>query len=192
MLGARVNVSAEELLKKIDSSAATQRLKAVETLARLYATGGLPRRERAFAEDAFRSLAYDGDMVLRRVLAEALKTAPTLPADIALALASDRPEVAAPMLLASPALGTAELIRIAGDNPGEHRLAIARRDPLDLTVADALCRCADEETVLTLLGNGGAELAPETLEWLLEQRAEWDRIAHAIARRLLAQERAAA
>jgi uncharacterized protein (DUF2336 family) len=170
------------LLRAAEAPSWTERAKAVGKLAMLYSGGGLAEAERLAAEELFRALAEDSEAVVRRLVAEWLKDAPRLPREIALALAMDRPEIAAPILTHSSALAAADLIRVIREHPGEHRAAIAKRLSLAAEVVDALCRCGDEQVVATVLQNDAAEVPGPTLEWLLEARAAWQCVGTAAAR----------
>jgi uncharacterized protein (DUF2336 family) len=133
----------QDLLRSLDGSSLTVRAKQAERLAALYCRGALDAVERSVAEEAFRLLSYDSEIIVRRLLAECLKEAQALPRDIALALATDKAEIAVPFIEGSPALGEHDLLAILRDHPGPHRLAIARRSGLPRRVSDALCDCGD-------------------------------------------------
>jgi uncharacterized protein (DUF2336 family) len=179
----RTNENFWDLLRLAEGPSWTERAKAVCKLAAAYDASVLGETERLAAEELFRALAHDSETVVRRLLAEWLKDSRQLPRDIALALAMDCPEVAAPILTHSAALEAEDLLRVVREHPGEHRAAVARRFALAAEVADALCRCGDERAVATLLENEAAEVPERTLAWLLEARATWHGIGPAIARR---------
>ena len=151
LLGQVEKLPRQDLLRSLDTSSLAVRAKHAERLAALYCHGTLDARERNIAEEAFRLLRYDSEMIVRRLLAECLKDAPLLPRDIALALATDKAEIAVPFIEGSPALGEHDLLAILHDHPGPHRLAIARRRDLPKRVSDALCRCADAAPVTATL-----------------------------------------
>jgi uncharacterized protein (DUF2336 family) len=160
-----------------------ERAKATGKLASAYVAGALGETERLAAEELFRELAHDGDTVVRRLLAEWLKDAPSLPRDVALALAMDCPEVATPILAHSEVLEPEDLLRVIREHPGAHRAAIARRLALAAEVVDALCRCGDERAVATLLQNERAHVPDPTLDWLLAARSAWECVGREAARR---------
>jgi uncharacterized protein (DUF2336 family) len=172
-----------DLMQDAEGPFWTERAKAVGKLAALYSEHVLSDTERLAAENLFRSIAQDGELIIRRLVAEWLKDAPWLPRDIALALAMDCPEVAGPVLERSPALDTQDLLQVLREHPGEHRAAIARRLSLAAEVVDALCRVGDEEAVATLLDNLDAKVPQRTLDWLLEARSAWRRVGAAAERR---------
>lgn len=117
----------------------------IERIAARYAAGTLSQSDRRVAEDLFRLAIYDGEILVRQVVAESLKRTAWLPRDIALALARDTPEVARPLLLCSPALSADDLIAIARDGSWLHRKAIAERATLSPRVAEALGETVEME-----------------------------------------------
>jgi uncharacterized protein (DUF2336 family) len=175
--------AAAELMRDLEAPSWTARARAAERLATDFCAGALDDAARSAAEDGFRMLVHDSEVLVRRVLAECLKRA-ALPHDIAVALATDVPDVAVPLLEHSPALADDDLLRIMRLYPGEHRAAIARRRTVSEPVADALCRCAGEAVVAELLRNRGALVAARTLRWLIGRRADWQSVTAPAARRL--------
>ena len=168
-------------MRAIDAPSWAARAKSAERIAALYCRSGLDPATRRVAEEAFRVLRYDSEAVVRRLLAECLKDAPHLPRDIAMSLATDAAEVAAPFLAHSPALGERDLIAILRDHPGPYRMAVARRQPLSEAVADALCRCGDRTVVLAVLGNEAAMIGEATLHAVLDDAGDADRHRRAVA-----------
>jgi uncharacterized protein (DUF2336 family) len=161
------------------------RAKDAERLASRYADGALSAAQRREAEQMFRLLRYDGEIWVRRVVADALKECAALPAEIALLYAEDHEEVAAPLIERSPALRDADLIAIVRQQAGAHRVAVARRRRVPARVAETLCRCGENAAVTALLANPGAELSSPVLHSLLDRCGEWPGIAQAVARRLI-------
>jgi uncharacterized protein (DUF2336 family) len=161
------------------------RAKCADRLASQYADGKLGLAERPEAEQALRLLRYDGETWVRRVVADAVKSTPFLPAEIAYLFATDRDEVAVPLIENSPVLRERDLLTLVRDFPGAHRLAVARRAYVRPRVADALCRAGEAEAVRALLANPGAEIPESSLRHLLDRRAELPGVAAAVARRLL-------
>src|SRR5579872_4785097 len=82
----------------------TGRAKITERVATRFVEGSPSLSEYQVAIDLFRLALYDGEPLVRRVLAESIKHARNLPRDIVRALVQDVPEVSAPFLAASPLL----------------------------------------------------------------------------------------
>ncbi|HEX3501479.1 MAG TPA: DUF2336 domain-containing protein [Stellaceae bacterium] len=171
-------------LTSLDEANWIARAKCAERVAALYCQGQLDAVERGLAEETFRLLCYDGEVVVRRLLAECLKRVPNLPPDIAMRLATDKSEIAVPFIAESPSLSDRDLLAILHEYPGPHRIAVATRERVSAPVSDALCRCDDATTIIVTLGNDDAAVAPGTLLWLLDKRPG-RLIAGAIAQRRL-------
>jgi uncharacterized protein (DUF2336 family) len=173
--------SREEILRLIESSSWTARAKGAAELAAAYCSGKLASETRRNVEDAFRILRFDAEVLVRRLLAECLKNARGLPRDIAMRLATDRADVAAPFLAHTPSLKEWDLLAILKEHPGAHRLAIAQRQRLGAELAEALCRCGEPEIVLATLENEAASIDPAILDALAADADQT--IADAITRR---------
>jgi uncharacterized protein (DUF2336 family) len=117
----------ETIAQFTEEASWTARAKAIERVATRYIEGSLNEAERQTAFEVFRAALYDGEPLVRRVLAESVKRATDLPRDVVLGLARDVPEVAAPFLAATPLLDDEDLGNIARDGSTAHRLAIACR-----------------------------------------------------------------
>src|SRR5438093_7845825 len=77
---------------------ASNRAAIAAKLAGAFDRAPLTPAERRLAEDIFRALVRDVEVMVRHALAENLKTCEQVPRDLALALANDVAQVAAPML----------------------------------------------------------------------------------------------
>jgi len=169
----------------VDKASWTERAKSLERLATLFADGALAPAERQSAIDAFRVVIYDGEPLVRLVLAETVKSSLDLPRDILLSLARDVAKVATPVLEHSPLLGEEDLLPIVQRGRTAHRLAIAGRRQVTGRVAAALCRAGERSVILRLLDNLGAALSEQTLHLLLDRFPDEPAFAAAIARRRL-------
>lgn len=119
----------ETIAEVIDEPSWTARARLVERIASAYVAGDFDALEVRSALEVFRVTLYDGEPLVRRVLAESLKHATALPRDIVLALAHDVADVATPFLVSSVLLDADDLAAIARDRSAAHRLAIACRAP---------------------------------------------------------------
>jgi uncharacterized protein (DUF2336 family) len=169
----------------IEAPSWTDRAKSVERLATRFAQGELDAVEREAAAEAFRIVLYDGEPLVRLVLAESLKFAADAPHDLVLALARDAATVATPVLEHSPLLGDDDLLAIVRYFSPAHRFAIAGRESLPAPLAAALCRGGERAVILRLLANDGAAVAEQTLHALLDRFPDQPALAEAIARRRL-------
>jgi uncharacterized protein (DUF2336 family) len=110
---------------------------------------------------------------VRRILAEELKASPSAPLRVIELLARDEAvEVSAPVLQFSPLLTEDFLVEIVETGvAGGALAAIARRDKLGASVADAIVARDDEAAITVLLENRSAQIREETLDALVA-RAE--------------------
>ena len=135
-----IRLTPDFLMQFAQEQSWTERAKVIERVATAYAEDAYEEAEYRAAQDLFRIALYDGETVVRRVLAESLKHARDLPRDVVRRLAQDVPEVSAPFLAASPLLGDEELMPIAKCGATEQRKAIAGRPRLSKRVATVLHR----------------------------------------------------
>ncbi len=117
-------------------------------------------------------LVKDVEKEVRRTLAEAVADCEELPPDVASKLARDDIEVARPVLERSPVLSDEELIDIVRTNSIQYALAVAGRERISEAVSEALVDSGDEQVVVRLAGNMGAELSRRTLQRIAEEFRE--------------------
>jgi uncharacterized protein (DUF2336 family) len=159
------------------------RAKAADRLAELFCSGALDASEQALAEQFFRAGRFDGEVLVRRVLAEGLKRAATLSRETALAFANDDAEVAAPLIQSSPVLDQEDLLQLVCEQSEAHCLAVARRSRVPDEVARPIVATGSERLITALLDNPGATIAEDLLWRLVCNRPIRPAILHAVARR---------
>lgn len=150
--------------------------------------GGLVKRvftetERREAEEIFRLLVNDAEVIVRQTLAENLKFLPDLPHDIAKKLASDIADVATPIITYSEVLSEDDLFEIIKSQTEVHQSAVAKRRKVSDAVASKLVETGSDEVVATLMGNDGAEISEETYEKVLDQFGDSEKINAPMAHR---------
>jgi len=117
-------------------------------------------------------LVRDVEKEVRQRLAEAVADCEELPADVASRLARDDIDIARPILERSPVLSDEELVEIVRTNSIQYALAVAGRERISEMVSEALVDSGDEQVVVRLTGNAGAELSRRTLERIAEEFRE--------------------
>lgn len=117
----------------------------------------------------FSRLIEDAAVDTRGFLSIQLAAAPRAPATTIRRLAADVIEVARPILVHSPHLDDADLIRIAVQTGLAHMAAIAERAELTVTVTDVLVTSGDDEVRRKLAGNHGARLSNRSFRRLSDQ-----------------------
>ncbi|GAB4181487.1 MAG: DUF2336 domain-containing protein [Thalassobaculales bacterium] len=128
-------------------------------VAGVFAAGSLGEEERKLAADIFRVMARDAEVMVRRALAQNVKSAPGLPHDVALRLARDVAEVAVPILEESSVLTDEDLIDIIAGADATKQSAVARRPAVSERLAEALIDTGDETVVETLVRNDRAQIS---------------------------------
>jgi uncharacterized protein (DUF2336 family) len=153
----------------VETAPAHARADAAAALANAWLYSNLAPEERREAEAALTVALDDTSPLVRRALSEVFCTAETAPRHIIRTLASDRPEIAIPVLGRSPMLTDAELVDCLalGDTPVQ--AAIALRPYVSPAVAAALCEVGAMEATLALLHNARAETPAFSLHRLAER-----------------------
>lgn len=125
--------------------------------------------ERLMAEDIFRVMVKDAEVRVRQALSHQLKDSPLVPHDLAVALARDVEAVAVPMLQFSEVLSEEDLIALVKSESSGKLQAMARREHVSTSVADALVESGDRKVVAALAANQGADLREPTLAKMVER-----------------------
>ena len=103
--------------------------------------------------------------------------------ELALQLAKDRPEVADPVIAASPALGEPELRHLLEVGSAEQRAAVARRPGLAPRTAEAVADTGEPLALAALAANRAAELPSPVLRRLVEASRDTVALRAPLARR---------
>jgi len=148
---------------------AGERAEATAALARAYLYSDLSRDDLAAAEGAMTMLLDDPSPLVRMAMAQALAASDYAPTSVIHALAADQPDIAAIILESSPLLLEAELVDAVATQGPLAQSAIARRARLPRSVAAAIAEVGTAESCLELIENPGADVAPLSLERLVER-----------------------
>lgn len=131
-------------------------------------------QERSLMVDILEKLIVEVSREMRERLSQRLSMAPHLPRELAVLLANDEIDVAAPILMNCPALHQLDLIEIIHQRSRQHMLAIAMRRDLALQVSDALVETGDVDVIRILLENHDAQISTATLAYIVEQSKSID------------------
>ena len=148
---------------------AGQRAEATGALARSYLYSDLAPDDLAAAEGAMLMLLDDPSPLVRRALADVLAASPSAPPAIVLALAADQAQIAAPVLALSPLFIDADLVDAVATGGAALQAAIASRAGLPRSVAAAVAEVGSAESCLLLLENSGADIAPFSIDRIVER-----------------------
>ncbi len=153
----------------IRTAPAGKRAEATGALARAYLYSDLSPDDAAAAEGVMLMLLDDASPLVRRALADALAASPSAPPAIVLALAADQPQIAAPVLALSPLFVDADLVDAVATGNGAVQVAIASRAGLPRPVAAAIAEVGTAEACLVLAENSAAEIAPISIDRIVER-----------------------
>ncbi len=153
----------------VRTAPAGKRAEATAALARAYLYSDLSQDDAAAAEGAMLMLLDDTSPMVRRALADALAASPSAPPAIVLALAADQPQIAAPVLALSPLFVDADLVDAVATGNSAMQTAIASRAGLPCPVAAAIAEVGTAEACLVLAENSEAEMAPISIDRMIER-----------------------
>jgi uncharacterized protein (DUF2336 family) len=153
----------------VRTAPAGKRAEATSALARAYLYSDLSPDDAAAAEGALLILLDDASPLVRRALADVLAASASAPPAIVLALAADQPQIAAPVLALSPLFVDADLVDAVATGGSMVQAAIASRAALPRSVAAAIAEVGSAESCLVLLENGDADIAPSSIDRIVER-----------------------
>jgi uncharacterized protein (DUF2336 family) len=155
-----------------------------EKVAKAFEAGGLTQQERALAEEIFRLMVKDAEVMVREALSRNLKSSASLPKDVAVSLARDVESVALPVLEFSSVLSDADLVEIVRLAGVEKQTAIARRLEVSNLVANALIDHGKAGSVVAaLVANPGAVLGEAELQKVVEKHGGNAAVANTLVQR---------
>ena len=146
-----------------------ERAEATSALARAYLHSDLSPDDRAAAEGAMIMLLDDPSPLVRRALAEVFASSLKAPRVIVHALAADQPDIARPLLARSPLLLEQDLVDLIATSQPEAQMVIAGRAMLSRFLAAAIAEVGSAEACLTLVENPDADIAPFSIDRIVER-----------------------
>ena len=161
-----------DVTRLLDNPTPEARAETAGKVAQQFAGGSLSPAEREIAEDIFRQLVEDAETRVREALAEHVKDAENLPHDVALKLAQDTDSVAEPILRFSTALTDSDLIDIVQNFGPSKQVAVARRQTVSSAVSEALVETDNEDAVVALVENKGADISERSLDKVVDKYGE--------------------
>ncbi len=172
-----------DVARLLSDASPQTRARTTAKIAAQFDAAALNPAERAIAEDIFRTLVKDTEVLVREALATHLKSTPDLPHDVALALARDVDSVALPVIKFSEVLTDEDLIDILRSREPAKQVAIAQRSGVSERVSDAVVDTENEAAVAQLIGNEGAALSEDALDLVIDRYQESGPVADSLARR---------
>jgi uncharacterized protein (DUF2336 family) len=169
MLGSVESMIVRQFLHWVRQASAGERAEATSALARAYLYSDLSPDDRAAAEGAMIMLLDDPSPLVRRALAEVFASDESAPRVVVHALAGDQPDVALPVLTHSPLLFEDDLVDLIATGRSDVQVAIASRVPLLRSLAAAIAEVAEADACLSLLENPDADIAPFSIERIIDR-----------------------
>lgn len=158
-----------QFLQWLRTAPAGDRAEATGALARAYLYSDLTESDLAAAEGAMIMLLDDASPLVRRALADVFAASELAPPAVVHSLATDQPDVAGPILQRSPLLVDADLVEAVAAGEPERQTAVAGRAYLPRSVSAAIAEVGCAEACLVLLENSGAEIAPFSLDRIVDR-----------------------
>lgn len=143
----------------------------------------LSYRETELLSDVLISLLKQAEKDFRLALSERFSVMDSIPLRLALHLANDEIEIAAPVLENSRVLGDFDLLYIIKSKPAEYWRAIAKRHGLSENVMEELANCDDFDTSLALVENTGITLNDTVMSILADKAQGYEQLALPLLRR---------
>lgn len=165
------------------TAAPPARADGVSALARAFLYSNLTPEQRLATVRALTTFLDDPSPLVRRALADAFAGAADAPRHIVAALAEDQHSIAAVVLGRSPLFSDAELIDFAVGGSTAAQSAVAARPGLSAVVAGALADVGEEEALVALAENDGADLPPPAIERMVARHGGNSRLREALLAR---------
>ena len=146
-----------------------ERAEATSALARAYLHSDLSSDDLAAAEGAMIMLLDDPSPLVRCALAEVFASSQKAPLVVVRALAADQPDVALPVLSRSPLLLDEDLVDLIATGQPTAQVAIAGRAMLSRPLAAAIAEVGSAQACLALLENSDADIAPFSIDRMVER-----------------------
>lgn len=177
-------LSEADVQRLITNRSGEARAETAAKVADAFGSGALTPQERQIAEQIFRLMVKDAEVIVRQSLSVHLKSSGDLPHDLAVTLAKDVEEVSLPFLESSTVLTDADLIEIVRSAGAAKQTAVAKRAHVSGEVASALIdhgRTGD--VVATLAGNTGAELNEKQINQILDKHGDNAKVTNSLVAR---------
>jgi len=183
MATTRSALTDEDIRTLVKGATADERALAARKLCHSMERAPLSDEDRELAADILRIMAADAAELVRKSIAETLKTSKVVPRDVALQLSRDVESVCLPLLAFSPAFTDADLAEIVRLGGPVRQVAIARRPEVSRTVTDSLAEYGGERAISAACANPGADFAESGLQRVVDRFENSEKVLAAVAYR---------
>jgi len=178
------NLSAKDVGRLLSDPSAEVRAETAAKVAGEFSVGGLSTNEREIAQEIFRVMAKDIEVLVRETLSQSLKEVPDVSSDVARILAEDENDsVALPILEFSKALSENDLVEIIGVCKPNRHVAVARRENVSEKVSEAIVEKGNEDAVVALVSNQTAQIGEKTYDKVIDKYGDNERIQEPMVKR---------
>lgn len=170
-------LSASDVSRLLSDPSAEVRAETAAKVATEFGDGALSAGEREIAQEIFRFMAKDIEVLVRETLSQSLKEVPDVSSDVARILAEDENDsVAMPILEFSKALSEEDLVDIIEVCKPTRHVAVARRENVSATVSEAIVEKGNEDAVVALVSNRTAEIGEKTFDKVIDKFGDSERV----------------
>ena len=161
----------ENLIEVAQEASSDKRRELLEGVTDLFLDPGpgLNAGEQNIAAEILRQVAAEVEGDVRARLSHRLASLDNAPVELIRQLANDEIQVARPLLERSGTLSERDLINIINRRGREHQLSVSRRAKVSAGVSDALVAKGDDEVVMALVNNKGAQFSRGAMETIVER-----------------------
>jgi uncharacterized protein (DUF2336 family) len=180
----QATLSATDVHRLLSDPSAEVRAETAAKVAGQFGVGGMSKAEREIAQEIFRVMAKDIELLVRETLSQSLKEVPDLSSDVARILAEDENDsVAMPILEFSKALSEEDLLEIIEVCKPTRQVAVARRENVSEKVSDAIVEKGNEDAVVALVSNNTAQIGENTYGKVIDKFGDNERVNEPMVRR---------
>src|SRR3954468_7678001 len=165
----------------MDQPSAANRIDTADKVAEQIGLGTLTGTAEETAIDILMRFAQDAEVAVRQAVAWQFRNNDRLPESLAIRLAEDVAEVAAPVLSYHAGFEDAFLTSVIETGDQLKMAAIAVRRAISTIVSDALIDAGDVAVVTCLLANLGAEITPNGLGRIVDRHGDTQSVATMVA-----------
>jgi uncharacterized protein (DUF2336 family) len=168
----------ESLIEVAQESFSDKRRELLEGVTDLFLDPGpgLNAGEQNIAAEILSQVAREVEREVRARLSYRLADLENAPVDLIRQLASDEIQVARPLLERSGALSDQDLVEIINRQGKEQHMSVTNRARVSAGVSEALVAKGDDEVVLALVQNNGAEFSRNTMEVMVDRSETSDNL----------------
>jgi uncharacterized protein (DUF2336 family) len=174
-------LSLADVARLMSQPSVANRIDTADKVAEQIRAGKLTGAAEEMAIDILMRFAQDAEAAVRQAVAWQFRNNDRLPEALAIRLAEDVAEVAAPVLSYHAGFEDAFLTSIIGTGDQLKMAAIAVRRSVSTIVSDALIDAGDVAVMTCLLANSGAEITPNSLGRIVDRHGDTQSVATMVA-----------